>query len=85
MNEVLLHKRVVKFLDKLDKRRKESILKVLKSLENFPLIRADIKKIGNRTYRMRTGDLRIIFDYIKDEDKIFVKLVDFRGKVYKKM
>jgi len=85
VNRVFLHKRVIKFLKKLDEKRKENVLNVLKSLEKFPLIRADIKKIGMRTYRMRVGEMRVIFDYIKDENAVFVKFVDFRGRVYKKI
>jgi len=83
MNKVLLHKRVIKFLDTLAGKRRERILEILKSLEKFPLIRADIKKIGKNTYRLRIGDARIIFDFNKHENSIFVKLVDFRGRVYK--
>lgn len=66
MNRVFLHKRVVKFLNKLDKRRRGNVLNVLKSLEKFPLIRADMKKIGKKTYRIRISEIRVIFDYIKD-------------------
>ena len=66
MNRVFLHKRVVKFLNKLDKRRRGNVLNVLKSLEKFPLIRADMKKIGKKTYRIRISEIRVIFDNIKD-------------------
>jgi mRNA-degrading endonuclease RelE of RelBE toxin-antitoxin system len=52
-------------------------------LEKFPLIRADIKKIGKDTYRLRLGDVRVVFDYNKHGNSIFVKLVDYRGRVYK--
>jgi len=85
VNKVFLHKRVIKFLEKLDEKRRNNVLNILKSLEKFPLIRADIKKIGEKTYRMRIGDIRVVFDYIKEENSVFVKLVDFRGRVYKKM
>jgi len=66
VNRVFLHKRVVKFLNKLDKRRRGNVLNVLKSLEKFPLIRADMKKIGKKTYRIRISEIRVIFDNIKD-------------------
>ncbi len=85
MNKVFLHKRVVKFLERLDERRRENVLRVLKSLEKFPLIRADIKKIGERTYRMRIGELRVIFDYDKGKNAVFVKFIDFRGRIYKRI
>ena len=57
----------------------------MKSLRNFPLIRADIKKIGGSTYRLRIGNIRIIFDFNKYENVVFVKRVDYRGRVYKKI
>ena len=85
MNKVFLHKRVIKFLERLDERRRENVLRVLKSLEKFPLIRADIKKIGERTYRMRIGELRVIFDYDKGKNTVFVKFIDFRGRIYKRI
>ena len=85
MNKVFLHKRVIKFLEKLDEKRRENVLRVLKSLEKFPLIRADIKKIGEKTYRMRIGELRVIFDYDKERNVIFVKFVDFRSRIYKRI
>ncbi len=82
--EVKVHKRVLKFLDSLDNKRRDKILKLLKALENFPFIRADIKKIGEKTYRIRVGKIRVIMDYFKEKGIIYVKYVDFRGKVYKK-
>ena len=83
MNKVFLHRRVVKFLDEIEEKRRKKLLYVIKALEKFPLIRADIKKIGQKTYRLRVGDIRIIFDYSKQEKRVFVKYVDFRGRVYK--
>ena len=87
MNKVLIHKRVVKFLDGLEKNRRTKILEILKSLRNFPLIRADIKKIdkNRETYRLRAGRIRIIFDFDKDENVVFVKRVDYRGRAYKNL
>ena len=52
---------------------------------NFPFIKADIKRIGDRTYWIRKLELekiRIIFDYIKEEGVIFVKYIDFRGRIF---
>ena len=54
-------------------------------MKKFPLIRADIKKIGDRTYRMRIGELRVIFDYDKGKNAVFVKFIDFRGRIYKRI
>jgi len=85
MNDVLLHKRVIEFLDNLEEKRRTKVLDVLKSLRNFPVVRADIRKIGDRTFRLRTGSIRIIFDFDKSGNVIFVKHIDYRGRVYKKL
>jgi len=47
------------------------------------MIRADIRKIGSRTFRLRKGEIRMIFDFDSETNRIFVKFADFRGKVYK--
>ena len=48
------------------------------------MIRADIKKIGSKTFRLRKREVRIIFDFDKEANRIFVKFADFRGRVYKR-
>jgi len=83
MNEVLIHKRVIKFLDSLDSERRNKVLGAIRMLKEFPIIRADIKKIGPKTYRLRKGEIRIIFDFGIGANRVFVKFADFRGRVYK--
>lgn len=78
MNKVLLHKRVIKFLDGEKKIK-------LKSSRNFPMIRAGIRKIGDKTFRLRTGNIRVIFDFDRSENTVFVKHIDYRGRAYKKL
>ncbi|MDI3498276.1 type II toxin-antitoxin system RelE/ParE family toxin [Archaeoglobus sp.] len=80
MNEVLIHK---KFLDGLDSGRRSKVLDAIRMLKDFPIIRADIKKIGPKTYRLRKGEIRIIFDFDIGTNRVFVKFADFRGRVYK--
>ena len=85
MNRVLLHKRVIKFLDSIDEKRRSKIIDILKSLRNFPMVRADIRKIGDKTFRLRTGNIRVIFDFDRSENTVFVKHIDYRGRAYKKL
>ena len=83
MNEVLIHRRVIKFLNTLSEDRKSKIMDAIKLLEGFPIVRADVRKIGPKTFRLRKGDIRVIFDFDSRTNRVFVKLADFRGKVYK--
>jgi len=83
MNEVLIHRRVIKFLNTLSEDKKSKIVDAIKLLEKFPIVRADVRKIGPKTFRLRKGDIRVIFDFDNRTNRVFVKLADFRGKVYK--
>jgi mRNA-degrading endonuclease RelE of RelBE toxin-antitoxin system len=42
----------------------------------------DIKKIGEITYRVRTGDFRIIIDIYFDRKVIEIVKLDVRGRIY---
>lgn len=42
------------------------------------------KEVVEELTEWEVGEIRVIFDYHKDEDAVFVKLVDFRGRVYNK-
>lgn len=83
MNEVLLHKRVVKFLNTLNEDRKSKVLDAIRLLQKFPMVRFDVKKIGPKTFRLRKGEIRIIFDFDSETDKVYVKFAEFRGRAYK--
>jgi len=87
--KVKIHRRAIKFLDQLDEKRRNKIIKILNDLKNFPLIgkylRRNLRKIGKRTYRIRIGNVRIVFDYLKEDDIIYIKNINFRGKVYKSL
>jgi len=84
-----IHKRVIKFLDQLDEKRRNKIIEILNDLKDFPLVmrylRKNLRKIGGKTYRIKFGNIRIIFDYLKEDDIIYVKNIDFREKVYKSL
>ena len=90
---VRLHSRVIKFLDKLDKKDKERVRLKLKSLVSsveaqgiIPFRELDIKQLDGEWkgfLRMRTGRIRIIFQINKDEELLLVHEMDYRGDVYK--
>jgi len=84
--EVLVHRKVDKFLEGLKERNRMRILKVIRDLGDYPFVlkRYDIKKIKGRgnTYRLRIGDLRLIFHADKEHRRIVVSNIGYRGKIY---
>lgn len=64
------------------------ILKAIKKMINKEDVNIDLKKLidnKNEFFRIRKGDIRIIFSYTKNEEIIvsIVENVGFRGEVYK--
>lgn len=90
---VRLHSRVIKFLEKLDKKDKERVRLKLKSLVSsvesqgiIPFKELDIKQLDGEWkgfLRMRTGKTRIIFQINKEEGLLLVSEMDYRGDGYK--
>jgi len=75
-------KSVVKTILKYDKPTRERIYNALRNLPN-----GDVKRMQGQDsppyFRLRVGDIRVLF--IKDEMRmqIFVFDIDFRGNIYK--
>ena len=72
-------KRCLKYLKKLSKENQQRIIKAINEL---PF--GDVKRLqgGNRNYRLRVGDYRIIFS--KDDEKLSVLIIEIgqRGDIY---
>lgn len=86
---VIAHRRVQKFLRRLDNERvKSRITKIIAELEDYPLIlrRIDVKKLESlkKTYRARVGNYRIIFFVDRAERTIYVTHVGKREPIYKR-
>jgi len=86
-------KKSTKFLEKLDEKNKEKIrLKIrsfVLSLEEgiIPFRELDIKKLKGEWrdfYRMRLGNIRIIFRIDIEKNKLIIYEIDHRGSAYKK-
>lgn len=79
--EVKLEKNVVKFIRK---QSKETQKRVLEAIYKLPI--GDIKKLKGYSgfYRLRVGDIRIIFE--KEDEKLKVIVIDIgnRGQIYNK-
>lgn len=84
--KLIYHSRVLKFLKKIQQKRTQRILGKIKQLCRNP---ADpylnIRKLVNTqgSYRLRFGDIRIIYEISISEKRIYIIEIEFRGSVYK--
>lgn len=77
---IVYEKDAAKHISKMDKPTKQRIKKAIEKLPS-----GDVKKLQgySEDYRLRVGDLRVIFSV--DNDIIIIKDVLPRGQVYKKL
>ncbi|MDD5738547.1 MAG: cytotoxic translational repressor of toxin-antitoxin stability system [Candidatus Pacebacteria bacterium] len=64
----------------------EIVGNIIKKLQGED-INVDVKKLKGKWlgfYRCRVGGVRIIFEINFDEFSVFIEVIDFRGRVYKK-
>ena len=78
--EIKYKRKAVKYIESCDKLTK-NLLKV--SIENLPL--GDVKKLKGfeDEYRLRVGDLRVLFSV--QNGIIFINDIQSRGQVYKRL
>jgi len=62
------------------------VLKALKKLFHESEESVDIRKLSGAWtgyYRIRSGDIRIIFSFNAHERRVFIEVVDYRGGAYR--
>jgi len=82
MYRILLTKRAIKDLEKLNEEAKLRIKEKFNLLLNDPI--SSSKKLSSSligTYRLRVGDYRVIFDI--DNDKVVILRIGHRKDIYK--
>ena len=91
--KVNFSKKSAKFLENLDDKNRErariKIRSLVLSLEEgiIPFKELDIKKLKGEWkdfFRLRIGNIRIIFRIDKEKDELIIFEIDYRGGVYKK-
>lgn len=78
---ITFEKAALKFLRKQDKKQQERILFSIKQLPDG----TDIKRLqGHNLYRMRIGDIRVIYSIDSTVRIINVENINNRGDIYKR-
>lgn len=83
--EILYHPRSIKFLKKISKRQAKKVIDTVEKLTSFSSTpNLDIKKLINTEscYRLRIGNIRVIFEIDDKEKSIYIHEIDFRGNIY---
>jgi len=85
MFKVKLHKRVIKFLQKLNENDRKRIFSAIEKLED-PFSQPYEKVKGRKDlYKIRVGDYRIIYRVDKENKIVSVHLVDKRERAYNRL
>lgn len=81
MYQLIIRPKAEKHFARLPRRLQERIFKSLKRLEDNPFqVGLDIKKLmgTQKSYRLRVGELRVIYELDTGKKEIFVVDIDFR-------
>jgi mRNA interferase RelE/StbE len=72
-----------KFLKKSDKELRDRILKKIKDLRTEPVPHNAVRVVGEeRTFRIRVGDYRVLYEVRWDKEEILIAVIDKISRVY---
>lgn len=85
MYRLLYHPRCEKGLQKLNKKLQAKVISKIEELCQDPFAqKMDVKKMvqTKQSYRLRMGNLRIIYEVDQKTKTIYVQEIGFRGQIY---
>lgn len=85
MYKLFFHPRAIKKLKRLHPTDHQRILQKIDKLSQSPQAKElDIKKLANtqNSFRLRSGDIRAIFEVDKKTGIIYIWDIDYRGSIY---
>jgi len=86
MYKIILHKRVIKFINSRNLKEKQKIKEKFHLLQQNPFpsnYSIDSKKMQNHNgFRLRIGDYRFLYDVVDEELVIYMEKADNRGDIY---
>ncbi|NMB93943.1 MAG: type II toxin-antitoxin system RelE/ParE family toxin [Flexilinea flocculi] len=87
--EITITNKAQKFMEKIEKSDYKTFDKLSFIIENIPNLiltrQGDIKQLQGQKgfFRLRAGNIRIIFRPDRNANKIVIENIDFRGNEYK--
>ena len=86
MPQIVLHRRAARYFERLDERIRAQLREKLTALAHDPFHTSGVKPMQGEWkghYRLRHGDLRIIFTFDQANDTVVVGHIGPRGDIYK--
>ena len=86
MAQLVIHRRAARYFQRLDERLKAQLRAKLEELARDPLSMPGVKPMAGEWrgfYRLRHGDLRVIYLFDQPGDRVVVAHIGPRGDVYK--
>jgi len=87
MFAIKIKRKALRKLEKLSQKQKQNIKTVILSLKTdpIPFKKADVCKLQgyDNTYRIRIGNLRIVYQILWDDKTILIHYIGPRKKAYK--
>lgn len=85
MYKLVYHPRVFKFLTKISKKEAKRIVEKIEILDKNPLSEElNVKRLSStkRSFRLRIGNFRVIFEVNFEKKIIYIHEVGFRDSIY---
>lgn len=86
MYKLILHKRVIKFINSRNQKDKQKIKEKFELLQQNPYatnVVTDVKKMTNvDMFRLRIGNYRFLYKVVDEELIIYIEDADNRGDIY---
>jgi len=86
MPKLLVHRRAVRYIERMDARIKAQLIAKLEELAKHTDAMSGVKPMAGEWkgfFRLRHGDLRVIYLYDRSADTIVIAHVGPRGDIYK--
>jgi len=86
MAKLVVHSRAARYIKRMDARTKSQLIAKLEQLSKNPAAMPGVKPMAGEWagfYRMRHGDLRVIYLHDRANDTVVVAHVGPRGDAYK--
>jgi mRNA interferase RelE/StbE len=86
MPKLIVHKRAARYIQRMDARIKAQLVAKLNELAQAPDMASGVKPMAGEWagfFRLRHGDLRVIYMHDRANDSIVIAQIGPRGDVYK--
>ena len=86
MPQLVLHRRAARYFERLDERIKAQLREKLQAVAHDPMAMPGVKPMAGEWkgfFRLRHGDLRVIYTFDQPNDTVVVAHIGPRGDIYK--